>query len=264
MTNRTTTVNNSTGANDFDQNPASNPTSPLIDVGEAANHNLMGGGGQSRAGRWFWATGFETNGLAELSVIGASIVITTTRVWQGLYALALKTSAVINNQCIVLKNFLGNNSPSGRWGIEAMVAFENMSEVFEMALLSDTLANTAEYVGSIRVYIPAAASGIVLQYINSAFTWTTFASPGAEWAVGSSGTGLVVYHSIKLVVDFTTRKYVRAIVDGVTYDLSSQNLWNNTGVAVDTRQAWGMYLTTLAAAIATVLVDNVVLTADEP
>jgi len=54
-----------------------------------------------------------------------------------------------------------------------------------------------------------------LQYYNTAAGWTTFVNGlvllSAQW----------IFHTVKLVIDLSTQRYVRAIVDGNQYDMTA-------------------------------------------
>ncbi len=253
-----------TGTPDWGQNPPSNPTSPVWDMGEAANRELLGGGGQSRSGRWYWATGFETGASQDVNTGGASTVVSNALgAWQGQYALAMQTQASIADVSSAFKYFLAQNSPSGRWGIEAMIACGSRDATFDLILR--TASPTAVSEASVRINIPALAANMTLQYLDSAGVYQNLVTPigyssqqGANYAVSSQ-----VFHNIKLVADFLTLKYVRIIIDGVPYDLANVDM--RAGAAgADVRQFWRMAHTTNIAGVATAVVDNIVLTADEP
>lgn len=258
------TDNISTGKPDFLQNPPSNPTSPVFDLGEEANHNLLGGGGQSRSGRWFWASGFETGAAKDVLVGGAGTVVgNSLGVWQGMYALIMQTAASVGDACNCFKYFLSQSSPSGRWGIEAMIAIGTRDTYFDVSLFSATPTDTHDAV--FRINVPALAANLTFQYKDAAGTFQNIATPsggvnqqGANFALSTQ-----VYHNVKLVVDFYTNKYVRVVVDGVSYDLSAFS--TQPGAAgSDVRQVFDLTFTTNTAVIASAVVDNVVFTADEP
>lgn len=258
-------ANLSSGERDFLQNPNSNPTSPLSDIGEAANHDLLGGGGQSRAGRWFWATGFETGQANEVSLIGSGVSVAgTSGVWQGAFALIVSTIATANNFAYMLKNFLAQNSPSGRWGLEAMVACGSRSSSVDMILVNATPTTpNGQFTGALRINIPAAAANLTFQYQNSLGIFTDISGVAAGQIGANFAVDLLVYHNLKIVVDFSTNKYVRAIIDGITYDLSSLSLTASAGGS-DVRQKAELVVTTAINGVATAIFDNVVLSADEP
>jgi hypothetical protein len=257
-------TNVSTGKPDFLQNPPSNPTSPVFDLGEEANHNLLGGGGQSRSGRWYWASGFETGSAKEVLVGGAGTIVgNSLGVWQGQYALQMQTQAVPADVSSVFKYFLSQNSPSGRWGIEAMIALGTRDTFFDVSLTA--ASPTGIHSSTLRINIPAAAANLVFQYLDNAGVYQNIATPtngvnqqGANFALSTQ-----VYHNIKLVVDFSTFYYVRAIIDGVTYDLSAIPMLPGAAGA-DVRQVWRMSYTTNGAVVASAVVDNIIFTADEP
>lgn len=253
-----------TGSPDFDQNPASNPTSPVYDMGEAANHELMGGGGQSRSGRWYFATGFETGASKDVQVGGAGTVVSNSLgVWQGLWALLMQTQAIAADASTCFKYFLSQNSPSGRWGIETMVAVNTRNTTFDLVLVDASPTET--YFAKFRINIATLAANLTFQYLDSAGVFQNISTPaggvnqqGANFAVDSA-----VYHNIKLVADFATNKYVRVIVDGFSYDLSAFPM-RLSAAGADVRQFWQFIHTTNGAVVATAIVDNVVFTADEP
>lgn len=258
------TTNISTGSPDFDQNPPSNPTSPIWDPGEAANHMLLGGGGQSRSGRWYWASGFETGSAKDVQVGGAGTIVGNTYgAWQGLYALIMQTQAIAADFSSCFKYFLSQNSPSGRWGIEAMVALATRNTTFDFVL--KTASPSDVHTAIFRINIPALAANLTFQYLDSGGTYQNISTPpgstdqqGANFAVSNQ-----VFHNVKLVVDFSTNKYVRVIVDGVSYDLSSFSM-QASAAGADVRQSWQMIHTTNGAVAAIAVVDNIVHTADEP
>ena len=61
------------GTPDYGRSLASNPTIQSYEPGEDTTRLLMGGGANSRSGRWLWATGFESGEAEFYSTSGLTI-----------------------------------------------------------------------------------------------------------------------------------------------------------------------------------------------
>lgn len=249
-----------TGHPDFGRNPDSNPTSPLWDPGEAANHDLLGGGSQSRAGRWYWATGWEGGVSSEVFLNGASSVVSAANgTWQGNYVLNIITTAVSGNGAGFSKYFVALNSPGGKWGFEAMLAVNQLDCDFDIFMTDQNL--TASYIGGLRLHYASTTAAFKLQYLNSSGVWTDI--PGGNLGAAFAQAHSYVYHNVKLVCDFRLHQYVRVIIDAVVYDLSGIAM-DTLGPGAESLQLVQTTLTTNSSVIATAEIDNVILSADEP
>jgi len=105
-----------------------------------------------------------------------------------------------------------------------------------------------------------------LEWIAATGLWRVVSSLGA-W-VNLSPTiqhsaDVVVFNHVKLVVDFVNKKYVRLIVNDLTYDLS--NIALNSGGAVVPAYVYMSFMTTAnAGGDATNYIDHIIITQNEP
>ncbi len=95
-----------------------------------------------------------------------------------------------------------------------------------------------------------------LQYKNSAGVYTTVATGLSFW------DSSLTWYTIKLVIDRSTNKYVRFLINDDTYDLSSQDLYSAASV-VPERLWLSITIYTLIAGVTTYNIDNIIYTRNE-
>ena len=246
-----------TGTPDFGAQPSN--VSPSFDGGEDTNHLLMGGGNISRSGRWFWATGFEGGGSADVATGGAAPyggphVTNLVQSWQGNYSLLSKTNAVIDDEQTFYKYFISAQAP-GKWGIETMMGLGSLNSEVDFRLIKSSAAERMS--AELRFISGANINDVKLYYLDASNTYQLLADFGSTFALSVS-----VFHNVKFVVDFSEKKMVRVYVDGTVYEMNVPAYMPGGGV--DSRDNFQIKHRTKIAGESTAVFDNVILTADEP
>lgn len=99
-----------------------------------------------------------------------------------------------------------------------------------------------------------------LQLYNSSGGWTDIVSDLSKFGVYA---GKEYWNSMKIVIDISTNKYVRALAYGVEHDISAHSIY--TSGAVTTKRLYGYYgLTAVESTAQALYADNYVLTDNEP
>lgn len=225
---------------------------PLVgDLGELADR-LGAVISRDRAGDVFMVEDFRSGFAAwhkTLSGTGAAAALTTLYPRWGPYCVRL-TGGSDGSRYAWLNRFLHPEVLS-KWGLEASIAFITHFEAFYLRL--DYYDGTNRYQAEV---------GVRFDTLQATYK----DSDGNEADLGAitihtdtSGH----YHVLKMVVDFTTNKYVRFYFDQTEYDLSTYNLYSEASAAAP------VILTTHKLYSRTghndvCQVDGIILTQDEP
>lgn len=273
------TLPNTTGFPDYGSQLQGNITAPVYDPGEQTTRLMMGGGASYRSGRIVWATGFE-NGLesdyfafATGGSTGYANPLTSDpnwtyfNVWQGSYALAMRTGAVIGNQAFFFK-YLPASIVRNRWGFEAMVNVLNSGAgaagqftlLMELRTIQGLTSPLTGYDGQVRINVANRSGNIKFQVFDrTAGAFVTFVDLSNAYDLSSNS-----FYAWKLVADFNTGKYVSfSLGPDRVYDLSAYSMPINAD-DVEEGAAAILTLRAVSAAAVEVAVDNVILTGDEP
>lgn len=235
-----------TGTNDFNQPLQTDPTSPGQGIAQTGNRLLMGGGSNSASGRWIWASGFE-DGLASLSTVNLG-KIESALTFQGAAALKLTTPAAVNNNAWAYKYLFSQ----GRvYGVECVVA------------LQPGAAPGMEF--TILIEGPNKVSGNRSQAILK----LTSSNPGGNLYLGATLIANVTpympggyFHYLKFVYDPYENKAKRIIFNDLVFDLGDSP---GTTYANPVKHLQFQFnARTLTADSSIAIIDNCVITADEP
>ena len=156
----------------------------------------------------------------------------------------------VDNGEAVLVKIVTNDFHEGRVG--SSTAFSALDSKIRVGNLIFYNKDTKYYTGEIRYNVDTG----VLDMLNSGGTYTT---------IDTVRYGKYIYNfsTFKLVADIETKKYVRAIVFGVEYDLSQHSL-KSVGAPSGCYLVSRVTIEGLAAGVNTAYIDNIVLTENEP
>lgn len=248
-----------TGQPDFLQSPSSNLSSPSYDNAEDATRLLMGGGAQSRGGRWVWATGFES-GLAEViattSGTGSEVTIETgaNQVYQGAQSVKLKTGATASYFAGVSKTQF---SQGQNFGFELICSFEQVAlgaVEFHVSITGPHADSGQGAVGKIVIVINAQYSGGVYLDVNGTRTLLSAIDDYLEDNPDN-------WHYIKLIFNSKTNTLSRFYFDDKVFTLNTSGYQFARQTQVLLFRA---SLITMTNRAAVAYMDNVVITTDEP
>lgn len=251
----------STGTPDYGKSLASNPTVQSYDSGEDTTRLLMGGGANSRGGRWIWATGFES-GLAEMGVsfsgVNVAPSISTANAYMGKQSLFMTTTAagVLSWQKKLFSPILPG-ATNNKFAIEAMVSFQNNGRPFTFlwyvdAPFPDDITKRGTYA------IQLVDNGAGLRKLK-------FFSPNVD-IPGGDVSGYIVndsklFHYTKFVFDIKEHTLIRFTFDNIVLDLNNQPAPTGVGNRYFDCQL-NLYEAGSFPLIAHI--DNVIITGDEP
>ena len=177
--------------------------------------------------RWFDDMQGTDDGWYYQTVNSGTHSVTTQQAYTGDQAFRIETGAVLNSIQRMSKHLCPGDNP--RQGVECLVA--NMQNDGSFVMEFSIQNGTESSIGGLRldlkndiIYFMPTWAGVFHNIATHNFRPTNLA-----------------YLSVKLVMDFDTKMWVRAIVDGIEYDLSA---WAATPVIAAT--GWRT-LITLAA-----------------
>jgi hypothetical protein len=205
-----------------------------------------------RRGNVLWFDDFENSlnkWYVETLGTGASVAITNDKARRGALACQVITGNATNNYAVI--THYEPYPVLSKLGLE----FSLLTNVDKATLYAYFIIQTGTHVHN---------SGIkydfdddTWQYHNSAGSWVDLAMPAVL------GSSLYLFHTIKLVIDPLTQRYVRLIVDDTSYDMSSlaYRYIATVNIPLVYIQLW---LWTQEAAAKTIYFDDVILTQNEP
>lgn len=249
-----------TGTNDFNQNLSTNPTAPLIDSGENANHLLMGGGGQSRSGRWIFATGFEEGAtpflVSNASGTGGVAAVASDQTYQGLKSFQLKAGNAVNNWSYFQKLFF---YPASSYGIEFLfLRSYALDSEFEFLISAGAKGENKDKfrVGKIVVVITTGPATTKI-YLDKNGT-RTLVKDVSNYISGSA----YQWHYIKFVFDVKENIVKYLIFDDETFNI---NVAGYEFTSTTVQSSIELRLTNNFAGVnPDFRIDNFIITADEP
>lgn len=238
------------------------------DAGALGDRIMMGGGSGIKLGRVVWATGFEGEATGALpteflittlstksgvQLGGSAAVWGGEPAWQGNNLLQLATLQTINDVSSIYKGI-----PIGAGTMR--VGYELMADVAEIGGLATF---DISFPGTLRLTFNASGAPNGLQVYS--FGAGAFVNvPGFNSSIIGNGVGN--YNNIKVVEDLSTGYFVKAYINNVVFDLSSYKF--AAGAAAPGTVLGTVTLKNLAAlpggTFTIVMLDNIILTADEP
>lgn len=170
-----------------------------------------------RRGQVIWMDDFEAALLkwdTDMYGVGAAVALSTASARNGGQSVKLTTGNAVGDFAAIGR--ITYLPPSTRLGVECSFAFENE---IEKIVLGFYIYDGVKWYFPALVYRPLTDE---LQYCSGFETYTTIQS-GLDFYPHP-----LAYSTFKLVVDWTTKKYVRAFVNGVLYDLSAYDMFSIT------------------------------------
>jgi hypothetical protein len=249
----------SSGTPDYGKSLSSNPTIQSYEPGEDTTRLLMGGGANSRSGRWLWATGFES-GLAEIVDV-SGVTIDNDIAYMGAKSLKLKTTAVIGNVALAYKLLFSPFVPeahNARIGMEVMflplITVGRNSE-FQLAVVFP-----ASTVSAHVFRIVFTTNGLVGNlFMDNNGVRVLIRNVDEYMTVGTE-----FYHYVKLVVDGKTNQYISLVWDDLIIDLNGAPGFVRPIPSTGQTLGFSWQLTAITAHAHEAYLDNLILTADEP
>ncbi len=205
-----------------------------------------------RRGDVVWLDDFEDN-IDKWEVmtlgIGAAVVLSNEAARNGSRSAKLTTGPAIDNYAIIIKHL--PYPALSKVGFEISFTIdEDLNHLFHSLMLLD---GTNRYIGSID-YRPDVDE---LYYYDDA---------GAPQLIASGlnlAASIYHFHTMKLVVDIATMRYVRLILDERTYDLSNYLMQPILDATLPTMWAYFASFTGVAAN-QSIYVDDAIVTQNEP
>lgn len=239
------------GHRDFGQAGTDGIVAPVTDIGELA---VRTGGlfAFDRAGNVIWETGFEhgmEGFLTDGFVAPAFAGVRTDKAYQGAGYMHILTAANLNAQLAAYRDL--PPIQTGRIGLSCVITFFNLTPEAQMHLL---LTNG---VGTYQFVLYASTSGREFGYYNSGLSRVPLLT--IPNALQNSG----IYLHLKMVVDTSTMKWVRAKLNGSSFSLAGISPATGAASPATTNTVY-LYSLARSAAQAGVGFDNVIFTANEP
>ena len=205
-----------------------------------------------RRGEVIWFDDFEDNfnkWLIAYTAGTGTATISQSYARNGAQSARLVTGATSDDD-VYIQHWLPYSS-IGRFGFEISFTLPSTACYIEFYLRLFTGSQQLRYA------IKYDSSAGTLSYWNSAGAYASFATGIAPHAYSN------LFHTAKLVVDFTQRKYARFILDNTTYDLSPYAGAATTVIGNPYLIAQFSPLTRTAASI-TSYIDDAIVTQNEP
>lgn len=241
-----------TGTNDFNQPIQDDPTSPGQGIAQTGNRLLMGGGSNSASGRWIFADGFE-DGLAAWIAPSAASIETTT-VYQGAKSCKISTMAVNGNTQEIRRYFFAQGS---RFGVEMYFSFGFAGPMEIQVGIEGPYKDSGKRGSSAMILdILGANSGNLYVYANAS---TTLVSSVNDYLLNT----VQYWHYVKFSFDPKNNKVIRGYFDDLIFNFGEVP-GLNLGASNDKYVLVYIKIKTKSANIATMILDNIVITADEP
>jgi len=148
-----------------------------------------------------------------LTGAGASIILTTEKPHMGDASIKLTGGSTVTKRAAILK--YTPELPSTRIGAEFIFNLEQDIEEIEIMIAQAEATTTSR--GKIQFDIPN----------NKIYYLAGVAETKTELADYEFDTATGLYHSAKLVIDYSTGKYVRLVLSHRQYDMSTYDLYVN-------------------------------------
>ena len=222
----------------------------VVDIGEAAVR-LGSPSTEDRRGNFIWYDDFEGVSAKWKTVaagVGAGAALNAGYSWRGDSSFKLTTANTANAFAFMQKRF---TPPSDyKVGAECHVRLDKEHCFFDLNVQGWTA--TDSYLGQMRI-LPDTDEFQIRTGLLAYTTISTDAFPDIDEEL---------WIMLKLVIDWNTKKYVRAMVGHNEYDLTAYNLLS-LGAGPEPCHRVNMRLTTEEAVNHTVYVDDFILTQNE-
>jgi len=193
------------------------------------------------AGANYWILGGDGS--------GGTVALSTACPKSGSYSVAFTFAGGTATWGAVTSDFTPRTS--GRSGMEA--SFQIRTGMDRCVIALECVISGYKQRGSLQIDLPNQR----LQYLDSTGNWQTIAT---NLAIPYSVT---LWTTLKLVIDFTTLKYVRGIMNDTEYDLSAYSL-QNTGSSSYKYNFILVQVFRVAGQDFVVYLDDVIITQAEP
>ena len=206
-----------------------------------------------RRGDTVWMDDFEAATLRWFTLTdggGAAVALTVSYVRNGAQSVKLTAGSGDNKYAIIGRTL--SLPVMARLGFEA--SFTVHADLKRIAFSVDV------YTGAHRHYIE-----IIYNIVDKTLTYL-----GTDGNPHSFVTDLELYksarmfHTLKVVADYSTGKYIRCILDDQTYDISSYSYYSLVSPAELARCDLGIGATNSKAGNPSIYIDNVIFTQNEP
>lgn len=204
-----------------------------------------------RRGKMVYSDDFESPVLRWLTgiTLGSKVEFDWTYPKSGAQCVKLTPKAAANSIAEISKEI--GVITSQRLGLE--LGFANPSTELSFYIELAYFDGTDFYRGSIK--LDFSANKVYLR--TGGGVWTEYAAILAFYNAGYS------YYPFKIVVDFETKKYVRAMLQGLWYDLSAYDIAIMAGAGAQRLQQTA-HATNETGVAGSVYVDDVIFTQEEP
>jgi len=223
----------------------------MLDMGELAAR-LGSGDTYHRAGRIYWMDDFEHTNLCWLTDMigaGASATISETERRNGKYSCRLETGNLEGNTTEIYKLF-PYPWPS-KWGFEFSFSLpEDLTYISTTVLIDDL---TKLYGVSVRYM----ATTDILEILDDD-DWHTIMTNC------NVGVNAHEWHTVKVVIDYTNRSYVRVIFRDQVIDCSAYSMYSGPTGAWADMEFWITVKNNVDTECRKVYIDDVILTIEEP
>lgn len=205
-----------------------------------------------RRGEIFWYDDFEGSVLhwnTSLSGTNAAVDLSTESALFGNQSCKLTAGSDGVQQASMTRKL--SKPPTSRVGVEACFTMASLTSI----IFLDIIVDDATYYMQGQIALDVVNNR--LSYLNTSGGYTVFATDvGALWGE------IFAYYNMKLVIDPSTRKYLRCIFNDREYDMSTYDLFPSTSGA-------GRYMIINfyhrgQSGNPYIYLDNIVVTANEP
>ncbi len=222
----------------------------VMDLGELAVR-LGSPDSFHRGGNVIFLEGFE-DGLSRWSAAssgtGAGVTLAVNATRNGAYSAKLTPGNAVGDYALIKHNQA--YFPLGKLGVE--FSFVWPGNIRYLYLTFWVYTGTTRYEAVLRYDLPAGT----IAYKNSGGTYTDLVA-GIDLEASSN-----LFHTLKLISDFTTGEFVRCILDAVTYSMTGLSLYS-TADATAPYCYIEIQVTRQVTAIQAVYIDDVILTQNE-
>lgn len=217
-----------------------------------------------RRGNVIWLDDFESSLAGMICYAYASlpaytdgeIVISNETARNGAFSCKLTTPDGVGESASIAEVL--PNPVLSKIGFEASFTIDEGEEADYIKFTIDHYDGTGRYLAFVKYYV---ATGDLKLNTGPAIV------PEVETVI-VSGLNLYalkqLFHTIKLVIDTATHKYVRVILDETTYDISAYSLPSGPAAGLAPQTDFEVLSKTAVAAHISNFVDDVILTQNEP
>ena len=235
------------------------PKTDLLQMSELATR-LGAMSAYDRSGSVVWQDNFEGTQIKEAVLtagVGAIVALTAAKPFTGDQCLMMKSGDANGNYASINQTLW--LPTEARHGLSFAFRLDNSYDIADLQLAIIIYDGANYHRGALLLNVNGVAGAtIAVYYMDSAGNWVKL----SDWSAAPAGWPNR-YHFVKLVVDYQKDKYVRAVVDNLSFDMKTLPLQVAAGATTA-----GIFLSvtnfTRAAFARTVWVDNLVVTQNEP